>query len=78
MVEETSNNVSGGNSSSETAQNGQLSPQGSGDVNPIFFNIISDFSPSRIQCVVLHIAFIMESEKSFLKYHFFNPHNAMF
>lgn len=31
MVEETSNNVSGGNSSSETAQNGQLSPQGGGD-----------------------------------------------
>ncbi|CAH1407057.1 unnamed protein product [Nezara viridula] len=31
MVEETTNNVSGGNSSSETAQNGQLSPQGAGD-----------------------------------------------
>ncbi|XP_014273160.1 putative lipid scramblase CLPTM1 [Halyomorpha halys] len=31
MIEETSNNVSGGNASSETAQNGQLSPQGSGD-----------------------------------------------
>ena len=33
MVEETAGTVSGENSNNEIAQNGQVSPQGTGDVN---------------------------------------------